>query len=179
MCTTVTRLLRASSSQCNSSVHVWIAGNIEHRTEPIQTDWLVDVTMNYRSRFVVSVRDRAPYQQYLVCCLPMKTVDAGEFATMWLASKSKGICPPKMQDQNEFTDWIFGCGPPWNSSSAFYDSTLLMRVVQGIAKQLYLDHSLIELTLKDHSVRDTCHQIRRTVSGFPGDSWMDLRRSNP
>ena len=51
----------------------------EHRNEAIQTDWLVDVTMNYRSRFVVSVLYEASYQQYLVCRLPMETVDAGGF----------------------------------------------------------------------------------------------------
>ena len=90
------------------------------------------------------------------------------FATTWLASKSKEICCPKMQYQNELSEWLFGCVPRWNSSSASYDSHLLMRVVQGNAIQRYLDHSLIELTLKDYSMRDTCHHIWRTVFGFPG-----------
>ena len=47
------------------------------------------------------------------------------------------------------------------------------------AKQRNLGQPLVELTLIDYSMRDTCHHILRAVSGFRGDSWMDLRRSNP
>ena len=87
------------------------------------------------------------------------------FATMLLSSKSEKICPPKVQGFVHFTDvaytntnsvngYLDACRFGGIPQSVSYDSVerLLMRVVQGNARQRYLDHFLIELTLIDSSV---------------------------
>ena len=84
---------------CLDSLLHW---NIEMRQSG---NWLVDVAMNYRSRFLVSVLYGASYQQYLVRrFLPWRQLLLVGFATMLLASKSKEICLPKVQDFVHFTD---------------------------------------------------------------------------
>ena len=84
---------------------------------------------------------------------------------MLLASKFKEIFSPTVQDLVHFTDtaytktssvngYLDACRP-WNSSICPLRLPLLMRVVrvvQGDARQRYLGHFLIELTLIDSSM---------------------------
>ena len=109
-----------------------------------------------------SVLYGASYQQYLDRrSVPWRQLLLVGFATMLLprslkdlSSKSAGFRTfhPRCVHQNELSEWIFGCLPPWNSSICLLRLHLLIRVVQGNARQRYLDHFLVELTLIDSSM---------------------------
>ena len=84
---------------------------------------------------------------------------------MLLASKFEEICPPEVQDFVHFTDvaytktssvngYLVACRPgiPQSDSHGCPFLVRVERVVRGDARQRFLDHYLIELTLIDYSV---------------------------
>ena len=173
---------------------------------------------------VLSLGDRCCWWVLPPCCLP-RSLNRSVLQKCRVSCTSLTLRTPIRTQWMDI--WMLAIW--WNSSICLLRLSLLMRVVQGNARQRYLDHFLIELTHKDSSRNrhlPTQHVLGVIISNcffscpcaqqspslklgqnccgngylgqtdtprreawdfvfprnhyvFPGDSWMNLRRSNP